>query len=346
IFPAARKLDQDQLVALLVHEGLHRALPPSVREDESKVAAITLAITSPGANQDGIRVAVLKHVPEADLAPVAAVAAGPAPEPEKYPIPEDAAIREPSLVGYSYSHFGQPTRAANFPITSMHTVKSYLYPFGSDRVPLGLGIEASLLGLKETTQSGPLGLSARLRLWSGRGFDVGIWGTTSLNMLSANELKNSPFGRDIGTVGISLRKDLSRFYVENFLGLSFNGSSTREIANVTYNYDYGKIINVSTHVGARIGKLHLGGYAELFLSDYFRISESGGSAFDPSFDSGRFRVLAAGPELSWREKGFQVSLAGRYLVDATQGADFDFLGNIMGAGVAQGNITAGVSLFF
>jgi hypothetical protein len=344
IFPVASKLDPDQLVALLVHEGLHRSLPASVRENEAAVAAITLAITAPDGSQDRVRAAVVKYVPEADrTAPVAAATSlVPAPEPEKYPVPEDAKIREPSEVGYSYSHFSQPAGPANFPVTSMHSVKSFLYPFGSDKVPLGIGIEASLIGLQDSTQSGPLGLSARMRLWSGRGFDVGVWGTASLNMLSADELKNSPFGRDVGTIGLSMRKDLDRFYVENFLSLSFDGTSNRSVGNVTDEYDYGKVINVSSHVGAKFGKLTVGGFAEIFLSDYFRVSESGLSIYD----SGRFRVVSIGPEVRWREKNFELSLSGRYLANATSDANFDYLGDIMGAGVAQGCITGGVSLFF
>jgi hypothetical protein len=223
----------------------------------------------------------------------------------------------------------------------MHSVKSFLYPFGSDRVPLGIGIEASLLGLEKSTQSGPLEVSARMRLWSGRGFDVGLWGTASINMLSAEELKNSPFGRDVGTVGLSMRKDLNHFFVENFVSLSFDGTSKRSMGLVDYTYSYGKVANISSHVGFKLGKLTLGGFGELFLSDYFRVSD--GVA---DYDSGRFRVMSVGPEISWKEKNYQVTVSGRFLADATQDANFDYLGNIMGAGVAQGCITAGVSLFF
>jgi len=42
-FPAAAKLDSEQLQALHIHEALHRALPDSVREDEAVVSEITLA---------------------------------------------------------------------------------------------------------------------------------------------------------------------------------------------------------------------------------------------------------------------------------------------------------------
>ncbi|RYZ73689.1 MAG: hypothetical protein EOP05_09850 [Proteobacteria bacterium] len=53
-FPAAAKLSTEQLVALHIHEALHRALPAEIREDENKVAHITLALTSPGASFDRV----------------------------------------------------------------------------------------------------------------------------------------------------------------------------------------------------------------------------------------------------------------------------------------------------
>ena len=51
---------------------------------------------------------------------------------------------------------------------------------------------------------GPFGISARLKVWGQRDFDFGVWSTASLNVLSNEELKKSPFGRDIYTLGITL----------------------------------------------------------------------------------------------------------------------------------------------
>ncbi|NJL23804.1 MAG: hypothetical protein HC902_00550 [Calothrix sp. SM1_5_4] len=53
-FPAALTLNQDQLVALHTHEALHRALPPGIRENEDKVAILTMALTSPSATFDRV----------------------------------------------------------------------------------------------------------------------------------------------------------------------------------------------------------------------------------------------------------------------------------------------------
>jgi hypothetical protein len=338
-FPAAMKLSQDQLVALEIHEALHRALPEAVREDEASVAAMTLAITSPDATHDQIMAEskALKLVP--DPIPTAALAA--APPAEEFPPGEDARINNPSLFGYSYRSYQDPKGVSQFPVHSMQVLQSFLYPFGNSRSAFGFGIEASLIDLPDGLQSGPLSLSARTRLWSGRGYDIGLWGVASLNTLSTDELKNSPFGRDVYTLGISMRKDLKAFYVENFLSYSASGQATQTFGMVPATYSYGGIVNASVHGGASVSKLRVGGFAEVYLADYFRFST-------PSFafDSGRYRIVGAGPELSWMDKSFCVTLAGRLLVDATQGANYDYLGNIMGPGVAQGNLSATVSIYF
>ena len=191
------------------------------------------------------------------------------------------------------------------------------------------------------TESGPLGLSAKVRLWSGRGFDVGIFGSASLNVLSAEELKNSPYGRDVFTLGISMRKDLKRLYVENFISCTFAGKSKRTVGRVEYQYDYGDIYVAKIRAGARLGEFDLGGFAELSLAQNFRVS---GGAF--TSDLGRYRIFAMGPELTYQQEDFMVGVSGRFLVDSTRGANFDNLGNLMGPGVAQGGVQLSASVLF
>lgn len=350
-FPAALALSQRQLVALHVHEALHRSLSPEIRENESAVAAITLAITSPGATHDGLAETAGRLIPAETRA--VAMAAGQEPESLatataasagaaiEATIPETSRVHQPSFVGYSYRQFQDPSRPATFPVSSMHSIQSFLYPFGSARAPLGIGIEASLIGRPDATQMGPLSLSARLRLWTYRGFDIGGWGVASLNTLSSEELKNSPLGRDVTTLGLSMRKDLKHAYVENFLSLSFPGEATARVGSIDYTHGFGQVWNVSAHAGAALSKLKLGAYAEIALADYYRVN---GGAF--AFDSGRYRILSAGPELSWLDRDFSVTLAGRFLLDSTRDASFDYLGNIMGQGVSQGNVSATVGLYF
>ena len=64
-FPAARSLSRPQLVAVHIHEGLHRSLPESIRTDEEIVEDITKVIVSPDATFDDILLTMNRHLPQA-----------------------------------------------------------------------------------------------------------------------------------------------------------------------------------------------------------------------------------------------------------------------------------------
>lgn len=53
-FPAAQELSRNQLVTLHIHEGLHRALPESIRTNEEIVEEITKVITTPNSTFEDI----------------------------------------------------------------------------------------------------------------------------------------------------------------------------------------------------------------------------------------------------------------------------------------------------
>jgi hypothetical protein len=338
-FPVSEKLSRDQLIALHVHEGLHRALPESIREDESKVSEITLAITSPESNQDQVRAVIDKLYPEFNAAarPIDGGSAS-------YQIERHSEnFRRVSSLSYTYRQFLRPSAAMNYPIYATHTLQSDLYPFGGPDTPFGMGLEASMLSSNASSfQAGPLGISARLRVWQRNGFDIGLWTIASLNMLSAEELKNSPYGRNVFTGGISIRKRLSYWYFENFLSVTLPGNVEQVIGLVPYRYAYGEVINAKIRTGLSLPFMDLGAYCEAHLASYFRVS---GGAFTP-FDSGAYRLVSAGPEVSLHFGALTVSGFGRFLIDATKGANFDFLGNVMGAGTAQGSLGSAVTYAF
>lgn len=323
-FPIALKLSRDQQSALHIHEGLHRSLPLLVRENERVVTQLTLVLTSPETSHDSVALLA------SDLIPLHADR-----------LSEEEHIKQPSNVGYVFRQFLSGDATSTYPIDRMHVIHSDLYPFGGKDAPFGFGIEASMVSRPGVTETGPLGLSAKSRVWSARGFDVGIFGALSLNVLSAEELKNSPFGRDVFTLGISMKKNLNRFYVENLISYTFEGKSNRTLGKIDYQYSYGGVWNAKIRSGARLGRIDVGGFAELNLAEYFRVN---GGAF--STDLGRYRILALGPEVAYSEEEFTVGLGGRFLIDSTRGANFDYLGDLMGPGVAQGGIQLSASYLF
>lgn len=325
-FPVAEKLEEEQLVALHIHEGLHRALPPSIREDEGVVAKITLAITSPEATYDSIQKVAGDLIPKNVTKEVEN---------------QEVSYLTGSNVGYTYRKFFAPNKPTIYHISSMHIVHSHLYPFGGKRTRFGLGLEFSLVNGPNNANMGPLGLSAHFRVFSKNGFEFGLWGQASLNTLSAEELKSSPYGRDIGTLGFSLKKNLKKAYVENYTSISFGGSAKQQIGPIEYKYSYGSVVDVKIRSGLRVAKIDAGAFAELHLADYFKVN---GGAFN--LDSGRYHIFSVGPEVNLEWDDFVFSVFGRFLLSATKNANYDFLGNLMGPGVSQGSLGASVKLVF
>jgi hypothetical protein len=349
-FPIAEKLDEDQLVALQVHEALHRSLPVAVRENEAVVSELTLAIVSPESSHDRIRETAAKLIPPPEdralaangMAPVAGASLAVS----SPPAPEGSYAAKPSLFGYEMRNLWNNSElSARYTVNRIHTIQSFLYPFGGNRDSFGIGLEGSLIQQPAGTIMGPLGLSARLRLWSGRGFDVSAWGSLALNTLSAEELKNSPFGRDVPTLGLELHKDLSNFYIQNVLSYSFAGSADASIGKVTYTHDYGSVINAAVHAGASVWIFKVGGYAEVYLADYYRVSGGALTGAD-AFDTGRYRLVSAGPEASVRIHNVALSMYGKFLLSAPQDVQFNSLGNLMGPGSGQASLGTRVSIYF
>jgi hypothetical protein len=224
----------------------------------------------------------------------------------------------------------------------MHVLRSFLYPFGGRFDSFGFGIQAALIHQPTATILGPLGLSARMRLWSGRGFDISAWGTASLNTLSAAELKNSPFGRDVYTLGLEMRKDLRFFYVENILAYSAPGTASEKLGRVSYTHKYGGVINAAVHAGASLSIVKAGAFAEIDLADYYQFE---GGAFG-KFDSGRYRLVSVGPEAVVRLGDVAIGAYGKFLISSPKDVDYNMLGNLMGPGAGQASLGARASYHF
>jgi len=334
-FPVSNSLDHEQLIALHIHEALHRSLPADIRENESIVSEITLAITSPDSSFDRIDKVVSNYIPnEVTLTEARA-------EPTPLPIPETAKIKKPSEFSYQYRSYLSPNSSSTFVVNSMHVLQTALYPFGTKRFVPGLGFELSLVNTPKQTFMGPLMINVQLKMWSLRQFDIGIWATAELNTLSAKELQSSQYGRDAYHLGISLRKDLPMFSIENILAYTFESTSTQTIGAVPYTYSYGGVVEVSTHPALQLSPFRIGGFLEFLLGDHYEVS---GGAFD--YNPGRYRLLSGGPEIEYRINSIAFVLSGRFLLNATQDASYDSLGDLLGVGTAQGNITAKVSYYF
>lgn len=343
-FPAALTLNEDQLIALHVHEALHRSLPASVRENEKVVTKITLALTAPDATVDRVRRVVAAEIKEDTRTISTGSAAGTdatlATRAPKGPQAPD--LENPSSLTYTFRSFALADKdKAPVPLESMHSLQSFLYPFGEGSHALGLGIEASYLKTSDQYYMGPLELSARMRLTTVRGFDVSGFLNYSMNSMAPDEFKNSPLGRDIATIGLSMKREAARYYVENTISISDDGDAKQKLGQIEYTHHYGQITSAAVRAGGRMRGFELGGMAEVVLADSHTVR---GGAFKQDF--GRQRLVTAGPEASYTVGDVKVSLAAQLLLDSTNGTKLDDLGDILGRGVGQGSVSSSLSLRF
>ena len=348
-FPSALTLNEDQLIALHVHEALHRALPASVRENEKVVTKITLAITAPDATNDRVRRVVAQEVPQDARATAAfepGVGAnssmGASIDGTMAATPQTQTNEHPSTVTYAYRSFFISDRDKSaYPIQSLQSLQSTFYPFGDASRSLGLGIGASYVKTDERASMGPLELSARLKLTTLGAFDVGLFADHSFNALAPDELRNSRIGRDVTTIGLKMKRDARHFYMENVLSYSGESSSKQTLGQIQYTHTYGAITAATVHMGGRYAGVECGGFAEAALADPYRVQ---GGAFQT--DSGRYRIITAGPELAYSQGPLRAAVSARWVVDATNNASLDDLGDMMGQGLGQGSVTSSLSYKF
>jgi hypothetical protein len=340
-FPIAEDLDENQLVALHIHEGLHRALDPKIREDESVVAQITLALTSPNSNFDHVQRKMEKIYKDHSIRP-----------PAEVPVMADTSIKieapgryqEPSQISYEFREFLKSDTTFLQPPQRMHLLQSKMYAFGNDNHPLGLSMELSALQMGDEFLFGPLGIGAQMKAWSSRKFDVDIWSKISLQMLSNEELKKSPLGRDLLQIGVLFSRSSNHMYFENRWGLLIGSDAQQELGGVVYQYEYGTVLNAGIAGGFQIGGLKLGAFADLYLGDKFNVTSVDNSTFNESF--GRYRIVSAGPQVSFRMKNFEAFGKAQFLLSQTEDADFNYVGDLLGPGVASGHWSAGFSFYF
>jgi hypothetical protein len=343
-FPAARGLDMNQLVSLHIHESLHRALPANIRENEAIVSDIALSINTPNSSFDQINAVVAKYYKPGNTGVTASMGEGTIEKQLRAePLPHSR-IHNPSRFSIGYVNYAdagvESTADSSVPLESMMRLSSHLYPFGGKFSALGIGIDANLVRTAEDSQMGPLGISMRYLAWTIREFDIEFYARADLNSLSDEELKNSLLGRDVYKFGLTLAKRGTHFYVANDLEYTVDGETEQSIGNVGYTYEFGSIVAARVRFGGYYKNFNIGGFGEFLLSDNFKVN---GGAFQ--LETGRNRILSAGPELQWRSNKFGVRLYGRYLLDSTKDTDYDFLGDIHGRGVGQGNVGIDINFF-
>ncbi len=345
-FPSALTLTEDQLVRLHIHESLHHTLPESIRENESAVSEITLAVCSPQSSRDQIEMTVKKYMDavkpavSASLPSTAATITLQAPVEPSY----TEKIQEPSSVTYGYQSFNLSAEDHFLnPVTSLQTLQSYLHPWGGPNSAFGIGLAFSWISLANQSYMGPMEISARLRLATWRKFDIEVFGQHSAMTMSAEELKRLPSMRDTSTIGISIRREAEYFYTENYVSYTEGNDKGVTVGGVGYNQNYAPITDTHISVGGKLKGFFLGGTFDFLLTESPVLS---GTSYSDSADRERVRVVKAGPEIGYNGKNFVTTIYYRALIDSTPGYNLSDMADLMGQGSGQGYAGATVSFKF
>lgn len=331
-FPVSNSLSEDQLVALHIHEGLHRALPKELREKEDVVSLLTRAIVSPNATNDSVY-----QISESYVVRKKQMASGEL----EYFIPPEAKVNQNANFDYKLTTYsGKKKFTVGENIQLVHSINSKLYPFGGKYSSVGIGIGASFINQENQNVFGPLQLSGDMRLWTFRGFDVD--GTLEMAISSAaeDEFSASELGRDVAKIGLVVSKKGDVFELENELKYTLPSSSTEQIGNQTINYHYGDIISAKIKMNSHWRSMNLGGFLQYSIAKERKIESS------QTIIEGRERILQAGPQLSWKNKNLEVGIRASYLLNANDDFSLDRFGDILGTGIGRDHYSMNVNLIW
>lgn len=348
-FPAAQKLTQDQLVALHIHEALHRALPADIRGNEDTVMHLTMAMTSPGASFDRVRKVAGLYIksPEAQDVTTARRVATAALSAKR----EDVVIppRSRTWLGYEFDSFSYEKLSMS----------------GSG-MQHGLSVSTSLAGFKAI---GPIAVEpvfrARIKTLVNSEAKSHI-GASSYELQGRVPFEDRVFAgpllrftaralddsgsasrdRDIFTIGGFYRSENESTYIDSSLTLSLAGG----VENGSEKTEYGAIYSLAAHSGLKLGRFRAGGIGELHLSDgketktrnywnYGSFSEASTGKQAP------FRLLVLGPELGFVTERFQVKAYGKWIMNETL-ASLNDLGDPMDRGSDRGGFGSSLSMSF
>ncbi len=337
-FPAALKLNRDQLIALHTHEALHRALPADIRENEEKVAILTMAITSPSATFDRVNQIAMSvtQLPEGRVTAATTTATSVQTSVELPP----AHKSQVKLEHTSASEYFREAPVSNiekvsFAFSPVDTIALWKKP-----VEPRITTEGILLYDSEEAgyHIGPLTLNAKAPAMISPGFSIGPMVQFSLKSIE-HDSKYYQMERDVYTVGGIVETESLRSYQRTALTYTLPGTYQPQIyydsQGHVYNQDklpVGAVWSMIYHGGAKVRRFTLGGIAELHHSTGLAYSDA-------------FTVIRGGPELKFSYRRLTVGASGIIMLNRGYSTLTD-LGDLAGHGTGKhsANLSLAVDL--
>lgn len=317
-------MSREQLIALHTHEALHRALPPDIRENEEKVALLTMALTSSSATFDRIN-----RVAQSVLAPPPPVSTG-------------------SWLASSFSTTKSPGRSSlttrplrGGEVHFEHAYYSYEYSYNMAVEKLGgelplfehfeafgyeadprLRVDAFLLSGENGFVVGPLGLTLKIPAFYDLGKSFEPFARISLRSLDAERgADRESTSRDVYTVGAMFETQRPSSYSKTSLSYTLpdHFGSSKGISSI-WSFD--------TQQGWKIRRFDLGVAVGLYHAL-------------PQTNSTSFSALRAGPEVKWTKGRTSVYLSGSIF---SRGVNLDRFQDLVGHGAGTAFVSGGLTV--
>ncbi|MFK8139163.1 MAG: hypothetical protein AB8E15_12450 [Bdellovibrionales bacterium] len=326
-FPISLSLSDRQLVALHIHEGLHRSLPKSLREDEKLVSEITMSIMAPNTSHDLVKGEIAKVLPNPKLIL--------AKDPTTYYILDDQMERSE----FNYVNTSFNTEEGNSP-SMIHTISSKLYPFGGTYSGNGIGFKISVFNMdEENTVLGPLSISYDTQIKTITKFHVRAFVEHSFSADDNESWNNSEFARDITKLGMKMysfeRESIS---LTNSLEVTLPSTAREEVGSMPIDYQYGAIYSARMELKTKYKRLGFGSFLQYSLAEE-RVATSNSSRISEE----RARVLLFGPELSFIGDIFTLKVFSNYIVGGGD-QSLERFGDVVEYGFGRNNLGVNLSL--
>jgi hypothetical protein len=332
-FPIAKTLGEDQLVALHIHEALHRTLPPHIREDERAVSDITLAIVSPDASLDQIEAKMLAYLPKpADSYSTASWS-------PQYKYLEGDQINR-NFFDYEASAFSNDSDSALEDLSFTHKLSSRLYPFGGSMEGTGLGLSLSWININEKNEMGPLAVSLQHHLHTITRFKV--FGFLEHSIAgSSEELSFSAFSRDVTRLGIRMYSFKNKnFNLINTFRYTLPSKAKDKTLNNTVDYSYGPQYNANIKLRGIYKSFGLGGFVDYAIATEREVTQG---SFSTTED--RASVVSLGLEAGYFGENYSVFVSTKKLMNSSD-INYDRFGDVDSVGAGDSNLQLGVSLLW
>jgi len=331
-FPATKKLNIDQLVALHIHEALHRSLPENIRQNENIVTHFTMAITSHGASFDRIFEVSKMYINTTPS--INGVVQNKESDIIKIDLPE----KQKSHISYTIISYGNEEGLAKGYRNNIDYLE-YRASLFDIQIIKGYAVEyiTKLKAIVDYTTKknyylGPSSIEIQADTQLSKTSSIGPFLRYSIEAPDNDNFEsNGNKGRDILTLGCSFENKNLESY--NKMTIGYSGESIRHGGySPTDDEKFGSIFSVWASLGYKYKKLDYGVLAE------YHSSQDAGSASP-------FKLILLGPEIQYDSDKFKINLFYKTIVNS-KSANLTNLGDILDRGYGRNGIGLTLAYLF